>query len=159
MSISWIILDQRHEYIYIPIFCSRQDRRSKKPAQATVPLKDLFPAYQLFHRTKTIYVLIFILVPFLCYKAVKTFTLDHYLLIYPYINFTFVQCSTANAVLAGGNPMLWTSYLYRHQSKMLSSKKNIPVKGLCGRCLSEFILAIQSVMLVFSVQLCELLPL
>jgi hypothetical protein len=33
-------------------------------------------------------------------------------------------------------------------------------KGLCGRCLSEFIdLEIQSVMLVFSTQLCELLPL
>jgi len=50
----------------------------------------------------------------------------------------------------------WTNYLYRHQSEMLSSKKNDLYNILCGRCLEEGIG--QSVMLVFSTQLCELLP-
>ncbi len=31
----------------------------------------------------------------------------------------------------------WTNYLYRHQSK--NSLKNLPVKGLCGTCFSEFL--------------------
>ncbi len=35
-------------------------------------------------------------------------------------------------------PTTWTNYLYRHQSKMSSSKK-IYLYGRCGRCLSEFI--------------------
>ena len=35
--------------------------------------------------------------------------------------------------------------------------KNLPVKGLCGRCLSKFM--DRRYMLVFSTQLCELLPL
>jgi hypothetical protein len=36
-------------------------------------------------------------------------------------------------------PVTWTNYLYWHRSKMPSPKKNWPVKGLCGRCLSEFV--------------------
>ncbi len=31
------------------------------------------------------------------------------------------------------------NYVYRRQSKMSQSKKKLQVKGLCGRCLSEFI--------------------
>ncbi len=38
----------------------------------------------------------------------------------------------------------------------MSSSKKKPAKGLCGRCLSEFIDWRQSVMLVFLIQLCEL---
>jgi hypothetical protein len=46
---------------------------------------------------------------------------------------------------------IWTNYLYRHQCKMLSAK-NLPVKGLCGRCLYVFKnrMEIQSVVFVFS---------
>jgi hypothetical protein len=40
----------------------------------------------------------------------------------------------------------WTNLIYRHQSKMSSSKK-------------VYFLEIQSVMFVFSTQLCEMLPL
>jgi hypothetical protein len=36
--------------------------------------------------------------------------------------------------------------------------KNLPVKGLCGRCYRICKQEIQSVMLVFSTRLCELLP-
>jgi len=52
-----------------------------------------------------------------------------------------------------------TNKLYRHQSKMSSSKKR-PVKGLWNRCLSKFIgWRYSHSWLVFSTQLCELLPL
>ncbi len=33
----------------------------------------------------------------------------------------------------------WTNYLYRHQSKKMSSSKKLICKRLCGRCLSGFI--------------------
>ncbi len=51
---------------------------------------------------------------------------------------------------------------HRRQCKMSSSKKYWPVKGLGGRCLSEFsdlrwpISCVRSVMFVFSTQVCDL---
>jgi hypothetical protein len=60
--------------------------------------------------------------------------------------------------------LVWFSHgLINYQdtkAKCRHLKKLTYIKGLCGRSLSEFIdLEIHSVMLVFSTQLCELLPL
>ncbi len=52
-----------------------------------------------------------------------------------------------------------TKKLYRHQSKNVVIYKNLPVKGLCGRCSSEFIDWIYSQScLVFSTQLVNCFP-
>jgi hypothetical protein len=51
----------------------------------------------------------------------------------------------------------WTSYLYRHQSKM-SSSKILACKGTLRQVfIRVYRLEVQLVMLVFSTQLCELL--
>ena len=61
-------------------------------------------------------------------------------------------------------PIAWIMDCVDTKAKCRHLNK-IAVKGLCGRCLSEFIdiqyghMDIQSVILVFSTQLCELLPL
>jgi hypothetical protein len=52
-----------------------------------------------------------------------------------------------------------TKKLYRHQSKNVVIYKNLPVKGLCGRCLSESIDWIYNQSrLVFSTQLVNCCP-
>jgi hypothetical protein len=54
------------------------------------------------------------------------------------------------------------NYILKTPKQNVVIEKNWPVKGLCGRCLPEFIdwrMEIQSVMLVFSTLICELLPL
>jgi hypothetical protein len=53
----------------------------------------------------------------------------------------------------------WTSQIYSRQSKMLSSKKFACTGTLRQEFIRVYCLEIQSVMLVFSIQLCELLPL
>jgi hypothetical protein len=53
----------------------------------------------------------------------------------------------------------YTHELYRHQSKMSSSKKLTGKVTLQQVFIRVYRLEIQSVMLVFSTQLCELLPL
>jgi hypothetical protein len=47
-------------------------------------------------------------------------------------------CVAGLRYIEHGQFKAWTNQLYRHRSKLSLSKK-WPIKGLCGRCLSEFI--------------------
>jgi len=53
----------------------------------------------------------------------------------------------------------WANYLYRHQTKMLSSKIIDLLRDFATAVIGIYKLEIQLVMLVVSTQLCELFPL
>ncbi len=75
---------------------------------------------------------------------------------------------TTQLMFLGERTISSTSDMYSHglvnytdtKMKCRHLKKKCPIKGLCDRCFSELSrLEIQSVVLVFLSQLCELLPL